>query len=177
MPGAPPVLDTLKSIMSQLARFRIAQDQQSMGFDAALAELRSGRKYGHWIWYVFPQLSGLGRSSTSQRYGIRDGAEAAEYLRDPVLRARLIMVTCTVEEQLGAGILLEHLMGSAIDAMKLVSSLTLFGHVARQLHAAEPLEDYSALTRTADRVLARANSEGYPSCRHTLASLEREAGR
>jgi uncharacterized protein (DUF1810 family) len=157
--------------MSQLGRFKTAQNHQIAGFDAALAELRSGRKYGHWIWYVFPQLSGLGRSTTSQAFGLQGSAEAADYLRDPVLRARLITITRTVDEQLSTGIPLEHLMGSALDAMKLVSSLTLFRHVAGRVHAAEPLEDYSTLARVADRILAAAETEGYPPCQRTLAYL------
>ena len=70
--------------VSDLERFKRAQDQPHSGFATALSELRSGRKTGHWIWYVFPQLSGLGTSDVSQIYGIADVTEATDYLRDPV---------------------------------------------------------------------------------------------
>jgi hypothetical protein len=63
------------------------------------------------------------------------------------------------------------LMGSETDARKLVSSLTLFGHVARNLHASEGLDDYAAMAAVADDVLAAAASEGYPQCAHTLRRL------
>ena len=155
--------------MSRLARFRIAQDQQSAGFDVALSELEAGRKRGHWIWYVFPQLSGLGRSDFAQRYGVDGVSEAVEYLRDPVLRGRLLAVTQTVEAQVRQGNALEQLMGSTIDVMKLVSSLTLFGHLARTLDDAA----FRTLADSADAILAVARNEGYPSCEYTLACLER----
>ena len=68
-----------------LDRFHDAQASPSAGYDTALAEIRRGRKTSHWIWYIFPQLAGLGRSSTARAYAIRDLAEACEYLRDPLL--------------------------------------------------------------------------------------------
>ena len=63
---------------STLDRFRAAQDAPHSGFETALEEMRTGRKRGHWIWYVFPQLSGLGGSSFSQTYAINGVAEAVE---------------------------------------------------------------------------------------------------
>ena len=96
----------------------------------ALAELRAGRKSGHWIWYVFPQLTGLGRSPLAREYGISGIEEARAYLAHPVLRARL--VEC-------AGALLIHSDRTAdqvlgeVDAMKVRSSMTLF-------HRADPGE-------------------------------------
>jgi uncharacterized protein (DUF1810 family) len=77
--------------MSDLARFREAQDAPHAGFTVALRELQAGRKTGHWIWYVFPQLAGLGRSSTAVYYGLAGAAEAADYLRDRVLGERLVV--------------------------------------------------------------------------------------
>src|ERR1700687_3097880 len=74
-----------KVSVTRLERFKQAQDRQDSGFECALAEMQTDCKQGHWIWYVFPQLSGLGTSHLSQRYGINDLAEAAEYLHDPVL--------------------------------------------------------------------------------------------
>ena len=157
--------------MLRLERFKEAQGDSS--FESALAEMRIGCKQGHWIWYVFPQLSGLGASALSQRYGINDLAEAAEYLRDPVLCSRLLMIATTVAERVkrGKGVSLQRLMGSPIDVRKLVSSLTLFGNVAKKLHASEGLEAHESLARVAAEVLAVASSEGYPPCQYTLARL------
>ena len=71
-----------------LQRFHEAQTDPRVGYDRALAEIRCGRKTSHWIWYIFPQLAGLGRSAMAEKYAIRDLAEACDYLRDPILRAR-----------------------------------------------------------------------------------------
>src|ERR1017187_1422137 len=106
--------------MSGLERFRIAQDQSGSGFEAALAEIHDGGKRGHWIWYIFPQLTGLGMSSMSRTYAIRDVVEAKAYLRDEVLGSRLVTITTTVAEQVSWRTSLEVLMGSSIDAQKLV---------------------------------------------------------
>jgi uncharacterized protein (DUF1810 family) len=157
---------------SSLDRFREAQASSRNGIETALAELRSGGKRGHWIWYVFPQLRGLGVSPTAVAYGLDGADEAAEYLRDPQLRERLIAVTRAVAEQLGAGrVSLERLMGSAIDARKLVSSLTLFRHVAARLQDGADTPAYAQLTPLADDVLARAAAEGYPPCAYTLSQI------
>src|SRR5690606_17445562 len=80
------------SYMNHLDRFHSAQDSPDAGFDAALRELQAGRKRGHWIWYILPQLAGLGMSGMSQRYAIRDAQEAVAYLQDPVLRDRLLAI-------------------------------------------------------------------------------------
>jgi uncharacterized protein (DUF1810 family) len=161
--GATPGID----------RFKAAQDAPHGGFGSALGEIRAGGKRGHWIWYVFPQISGLGASATSQYYAIEDEREAAAYLRDPDLRARLLIITSAVAEQLTARepVPLARLMGSGIDALKLVSSLTLFGAVARKLHAAEGLEELKSISDVADQVLAIAAAQGYPPCQHTLGRL------
>jgi uncharacterized protein (DUF1810 family) len=157
--------------MSGLDRFTIAQDRTGVGFDAALAEMQAGRKRGHWIWYVFPQLAGLGMSSASRTYAIRDVAEAKAYLCDALLCSRLAIIMTAVAEQMSRGTPLEVLMGSSIDAQKLVSSLTLFGHVARDLYAAEGLETCQALATLSDRVLDAAEGQGFPPCRFTRAQL------
>src|SRR4051794_34671223 len=109
-----------------LERFRSAQEDGSTGFHSALAEIRAGQKQGHWIWYVLPQLAGLGSSTRAQRYGINGRAEAVEYLGDPVLGERLLTITEAVAAHAIRGVSLVHLMNSRIDAQKLVSSLTLF---------------------------------------------------
>ena len=82
--------------MARLDRFRDAQADTHSGFAAALGELEAGRKTGHWIWYVFPQLAGLGQSMTAVHYGLADAAEAADYLRDPVLGERLVAAAAAV---------------------------------------------------------------------------------
>src|SRR5262245_45334987 len=114
-----------------LDRFKRAQEGPG-GFAAALAELEAGRKRSHWIWYVFPQLAGLGQSAMAVRYGLQGVAEARAYLVDPELRDRLLRVTNAVLAQLQheSAPALADVMGSEIDALKLVSSMTLFREVA-----------------------------------------------
>jgi uncharacterized protein (DUF1810 family) len=112
-------------------------------------------------------------SGMSQAFAIDGEEEAAAFLRDAELRSRLLTITSTVAEELSTGRVpsLRTLMGSDIDAMKVVSSLTLFGHVARKLHDIEGLESYGAMAKVADDVLALAASQGYPPCAHTLRRL------
>jgi uncharacterized protein (DUF1810 family) len=138
-----------------------------------LSEIRQGRKRSHWIWYVFPQLSGLGQSPASISYGLHGIAEATEYLRDPILRSRLLTIASAVAEQVGhpGTVSLSQLMGSAIDATKLVSSMTLFGNLAKRLTGAEPADDFVAIGRVADEILRVARAEGYPPCQFTIDQL------
>ena len=110
--------------MEGLERFVAAQEGS---YGAALAELRRGRKTSHWMWWVFPQIDGLGRSPTARRYAIRDRAEAERYLAHPVLGQRLEEAA---EAMLGnRGRSAEEVLGS-IDAAKLRSSMTLFDALA-----------------------------------------------
>jgi uncharacterized protein (DUF1810 family) len=106
----------------ELARFVTAQDQGGT-YEAAVAELRAGRKRSHWMWFVFPQIAGLGQSPISQRYAIRSLDEARAYLAHPVLGPRLIECARIVSELEGASA--GDIFGG-IDAMKLRSSMTLF---------------------------------------------------
>ena len=102
-------------------------DAQTHDYSRALAELRTGRKQSHWMWYVFPQYEGLGSSPTAQRYAIRSVAEAEAYLRHPILGPRLIEsaeAVLTIE-----GRSAREILGSP-DDMKLRSSATLFSLVA-----------------------------------------------
>jgi uncharacterized protein (DUF1810 family) len=156
-----------------LERFVHAQAGEHDGFASALAELRAGRKRGHWIWYVFPQLAGLGRSAAALEYGIDGVGEASAYLQHPLLRARLVESSALVAQQLESGVKLERLMGSSVDALKLVSSLTLFGRVARELARATP--ECQELAELAARVLAVAGESGYPECPFTRSVLARQA--
>lgn len=157
--------------MAGLDRFRDAQDSPYDGFESALDEVRTGGKSGHWIWYVFPQISGLGTSGASKTFAIDGQVEAMEFLRDSDLRSRYLTISQAVAEQLRAGRPLRALMGSDIDTKKLVSSLTLFGHVAKQLHEAEGVGAYSSVAIVADEVLALAATQGYPPCAYTLQRL------
>jgi uncharacterized protein (DUF1810 family) len=156
-----------------LQRFKNAQNQAESGFQSALAEIEAGAKRGHWIWYVFPQLSGLGSSPMSETYVIADVAEATAYARDPVLCDRLLTITTAVATRLKEGVPVAALMGSRIDALKLVSSLTLFEHVAKQLHASGGDEGHRALAAVAEEVLDLTEAQGYSRCKFTLESLRR----
>jgi uncharacterized protein (DUF1810 family) len=159
-------------VPDRLDRFKSAQDGAHSGFAAALHEIEAGRKSGHWIWYIFPQLSGLGSSAASQLYAIDGEAEATAYLRDPLLRSRLLTITRAVAHQLTTGHKIAALMGSRIDAHKLVSSLTLFGWIAANLQATGDQDEYRALAAAAETVLAAAAAEGFPRCGFTLAALK-----
>jgi uncharacterized protein (DUF1810 family) len=107
-----------------LERFLAAQEGV---YAQALAEVKAGRKESHWMWFVFPQMAGLGRSGTARFFGIASAAEARAYLAHSVLGPRL---------RGAAEALLTHKAGSAeaifgvVDAMKLKSSMTLFAAVA-----------------------------------------------
>ena len=109
-----------------LQRFVDAQDAGGT-YDAALRELDGGRKTSHWMWFVFPQLAGLGRSSTARQYALRGADEALAYLAHPVLGPRLhacaqaltALPACDPEAVLGG-----------VDAQKLRSSMTLFALAA-----------------------------------------------
>lgn len=102
-------------------------DAQRATYDGALRELRSGRKNGHWIWFVFPQIAGLGRSKMSRVYAIESLDEARAYLAHPVLGPRLRACAAAVLAVRGQSA--EEILG-AIDAMKLRSSMTLFDRAA-----------------------------------------------
>ena len=88
--------------MRWLERFREAQNSASAGFDTALDELRTGGKRTHWIWYIFPQLDGLGVSSPSRTFALSGVEEAAEFLRDAQLRSRLLTIAGEVRDELRA---------------------------------------------------------------------------
>ena len=103
-----------------LHRFVAAQETV---YESAVAELRAGRKTGHWMWFVFPQIAGLGMSAMSQRYAIASRAEARAYLEHPVLGPRIAECARVLTELPGHDA--EAIFGG-IDAIKLRSSMTLF---------------------------------------------------
>jgi uncharacterized protein (DUF1810 family) len=109
-----------------LQRFVAAQDAGGT-YDHATAELRSGRKTSHWMWFIFPQVAGLGYSPASQTYAITSLAEARAYLAHPVLGARLI--ECAEILTRVPGRTAEQIFGE-VDALKLRSCVTLFRHAA-----------------------------------------------
>jgi uncharacterized protein (DUF1810 family) len=106
--------------MADLQRFRDAQDRV---YATVRQEIEAGDKRSHWMWFVFPQLAGLGRSATAGRYAISGPDEARAYLGDPVLGPRLLECTDGVGK-------LDHLMFGFPDDLKLRSSMTLFAQVA-----------------------------------------------
>jgi uncharacterized protein (DUF1810 family) len=150
-------------VSDTLDRFLQAQDARHDGYDVALGEIRHGHKRSHWIWYVFPQLAGLGQSGMSHAYGLDGRREAVAYLHHAVLRDRLLEIAAAVEDQLNRGVPITTLMGSDIDAKKLVSSMTLFREVADRVDA--------ELAKAAGNILDQASAQGYPPCAFTLATL------
>ena len=110
----------------RLERFVQAQDSGGT-YQQAVAELRTGRKVSHWMWFIFPQVAGLGFSGMSQRYAISGLAEARAYLNHPVLGPRLAECARILADI--GGSTAEDIVGP-VDAMKLRSSMTLFAAAA-----------------------------------------------
>ncbi|MDR1559858.1 MAG: DUF1810 domain-containing protein [Clostridiales bacterium] len=106
---------------------RFAEAQANGVYEQALAEIRAGRKQSHWIWFIFPQIEGLGYSSTAQFYGVQGLQEARDYLADAVLGTRLREI-CAALLELESSDPLE-VLGSP-DDLKLCSSMTLFAFAA-----------------------------------------------
>ena len=110
--------------INSLDRFLGAQERM---YPVALKEIQNGEKESHWMWYIFPQLRGLGKSRMAYTYGINGLEEAKAYLAHPVLSARLIEISEALLEHKGKDI--EDILGD-IDAMKLRSSMTLFALIS-----------------------------------------------
>ncbi|RHR48459.1 DUF1810 domain-containing protein [Clostridium sp. AF18-27] len=112
---------------------------QADSYARALRDIKSGRKTSHWMWYIFPQLSGLGHSQTARYYAIRDRAEAEAYLAHPVLGKRLLEISSELLK-------LESSDATAVmgwpDDLKLKSSMTLFSLVSREPVFRQVLEKY-----------------------------------
>lgn len=109
---------------SSLDRFLVAQEHS---YDTALREIRAGRKRSHWMWYIFPQIAGLGMSYTAQLYSIQNISEARDYIAHPVLGARLIEISralLTLDSSDATAV-----MGYP-DDLKLCSCMTLFKQVS-----------------------------------------------
>jgi len=135
-----------------LQRFVTAQ---ASVYASVLAELRGGRKRTHWMWYIFPQIAGLGYSAMSERYAIASADEAATYLAHPVLGVRLrecVQTVLAVENRSASDIF------GYPDDLKLQSSLTLFSHVAAATAQPTEASDRAATTSAdpANAVFAHA---------------------
>ncbi len=102
-------------------------EAQNFVYNEVIAELRAGRKTSHWMWFIFPQIAGLGHSTMAQRFAISGRAEAASYLQHPVLGPRLLECTRLVNAVKNRSA--EEILGD-IDAMKFRSSMTLFAKIA-----------------------------------------------
>lgn len=111
--------------MSRLQRFISAQETD---YPQALRELRNGRKQSHWMWYIFPQIAGLGSSSMALKYGIQNLEEAVAYLQDDLLSGRLITLTGILVNDVPETSA-EKILGHT-DALKFRSSMTLFREAA-----------------------------------------------
>ena len=110
--------------MHDLERFYKAQEYD---YETALSEIRNGRKESHWMWYIFPQITGLGRSTTAEYYAIKSKEEAKGYIEDPVLGKRLIEISQALFQIESDDA--EMVMGWP-DTLKLRSCMTLFAEVA-----------------------------------------------
>ena len=141
---------------------RFVDAQEGGTYDGALAELRAGHKRGHWIWFVLPQIAGLGRSETSRYYALSGLDEARAYLAHPVLGPRLVECARALLELPGSDPVA--VLGP-VDAQKLQSSMTLFARAGDEPVFAEVLDRYFAGAEddaTLDR-LDRGRTPGDPA--------------
>ena len=141
--------------MADLTRFH---DAQYGVYPVALAELRAGAKRSHWMWFVFPQIRGLGRSPTARHFAIADLDEARAYLADPVLGPRLVEVASAILAHRDRPP--EAIMGE-VDAVKLRSSATLFETAGGDPVFAEILDAFYGGERC-DRTRAELGRDGPP---------------
>ncbi|OWW00211.1 DUF1810 domain-containing protein [Rhizobium sp. R693] len=102
-------------------------DAQNGAYEQALSELRAGHKRSHWMWFIFPQIAGLGSSLMAEKYAIRSAQEAAAYLADPVLGSRLLRCVDAVLAIEGRS---AHEVFGSPDDVKLRSSMTLFAAIS-----------------------------------------------
>ena len=115
-------------------------DAQNIDYADALHEIKQGYKQSHWIWFIFPQMRGLGKSSMAEYYGIASIEEARAYLDHPTLRARLIEISTALLQHKGKSTAYEIL--GTIDAIKVRSSMTLFDHIMPHAIFADVLDAF-----------------------------------
>lgn len=150
---------------ADLARFL---DGYRASFDQALAEIRHGRKRTHWMWFIFPQIDGLGSSPTAVHYAIHSRAEADAFLTDPMLGTGYRQIVDAVWTNVVIDrVTIRHLFGSP-DDHKLVSSLTLFAGVADDLDDAE---HWTRFVEQANGILDEAGEQRLPRCAVTQRFL------
>ena len=118
-----------------LERFKKAQERD---YSIALAEIKNGRKESHWMWYIFPQLKGLGFSPTAEYYGINGSVEAKSYISDDLLRSRLIEISEALLALKTSNA--SEVMGYP-DNLKLKSCMTLFGEIAPEIEVFKKVLD------------------------------------
>jgi uncharacterized protein (DUF1810 family) len=126
-------------------------DAQQRDYETALAEVKKGRKQSHWMWYIFPQVEGLGFSEISKRYAIKNSEEAASYLGHPVLGQRLKEICAALLDVKTADAY--QIFGSP-DDVKLKSSMTLFATVAEEGSVFEQVLDKFFDGKKDERTLA-----------------------
>jgi uncharacterized protein (DUF1810 family) len=146
-------------------------DGYRLDFDHAVSEINGGRKRSHWMWFIFPQIAGLGSSPTATTYAIRSRAEATAFLQDPTLGpAYRQLVDAVWHQVVEQGQSVRSLFGRP-DDQKLISSLTLFAGVAADLG-----DDWTVLRANANDVLDLAAEQGLPRCTATQRFLTADAG-
>lgn len=151
-----------RSTGMSLSRYIEAQNDPDAGYAVALHEIRTTGKRSHWVWYVFPNLGGLGSSANAQNFALRDLEEAIAFMHHPVLGDRLQEICDAIVGRLNSGSDLITLMGSRIDVLKLVSCMTLFAGLAQQ---------ECRLSQESSAILNAARGEGFPPCDFTAARL------
>ena len=136
-------------------------------FERAMDEIESGQKRTHWMWFILPQITSLGRSQMAIEYGINSVEEAEAYLRHPTLGRDYVRIVEAIWNQVVQhGVGAAELMGKP-DDLKLVSSLTLFGAIARHLDESA----FAMLAGQCDGILVAARVEGLGPCLATVAFL------
>jgi uncharacterized protein (DUF1810 family) len=155
--------------LPDVSRFEKAHEAQ---FVDALSEMRAGQKTSHWMWFIFPQATGISSSETAQFYGIRSLTDALAFFDHRVLGANYRLITSAVYNQaVGRSTPLIKLLGKP-DDLKLISSLELFRAVS-----AESTADAAAFLKDSGRILEVARAAGYPSCERTRLFLDQQTGK
>jgi uncharacterized protein (DUF1810 family) len=137
-------------------------------YDQAMSELSRGRKRSHWMWFIFPQIAGLGTSPTAVHYAIRDRAEADAFLTDPTLGTAYRELVDVVWTQVVTNRVSVHRLFGSPDDHKLVSSLTLFAGVAAALEDTE----WNRFVKRANEILDESETQQLPRCVVTQRFLE-----
>jgi uncharacterized protein (DUF1810 family) len=157
-----PVIKTSRTL-NDFSQFYSNSDRD---YTTALMEIKSGQKSSHWIWYIFPQLALHGSSSMATYFGLKSLPEAQQYLNDPVLGPRLVEITEAALMWLRSDKMnIRSLMGSSIDAQKLLSCATLFSYAAAG-HSAHPL--FVELRQKCEELLKTTDTKSEEFCRSSL---------